>query len=127
VANGQGLDRREAAPDDPEVERGDGRAGERRRTRRVALGERAGQHDRPAEGERQMGDRRRRHKSSGRRSRGSKRVPAAAEHDIELRLGRTAVDINASLREVALDDGEQLRDDSPPSGPSANAKASALS
>jgi hypothetical protein len=58
-----------------------------------------------------MGDRRRRHKSSGRRSRGSKWVPAAAEHDIELRLGRTAVDINASLREVALDDGEQLRDD----------------
>jgi hypothetical protein len=50
-------------------------------------------------------------KSSGRRSCGSKRVPAADEHDIELRLGRTALDINASLREVALDDGEQLRDD----------------
>ncbi len=34
-----------------------------------------------------------------------------AEHDIELRLGRTAVDMNASLREVALDDGERLRYD----------------
>jgi 3-phenylpropionate/trans-cinnamate dioxygenase ferredoxin reductase subunit len=34
-----------------------------------------------------------------------------AEHDIELRLGRTAVDMNVSLREVALDDGERLRYD----------------
>jgi 3-phenylpropionate/trans-cinnamate dioxygenase ferredoxin reductase component len=34
-----------------------------------------------------------------------------AEHDIELRLGRTAVDMNASLSEVALDDGERLRYD----------------
>ncbi len=34
-----------------------------------------------------------------------------AEHDIELRLGRNAVDMNASLREVALDDGERLRYD----------------
>jgi 3-phenylpropionate/trans-cinnamate dioxygenase ferredoxin reductase subunit len=34
-----------------------------------------------------------------------------AEHDIELRLGRAAVDMNASLREVALDDGERLRYD----------------
>src|SRR5918999_5140574 len=34
-----------------------------------------------------------------------------ADHDIELRLGRTAVDMNASLREVALDDGERLRYD----------------
>ena len=34
-----------------------------------------------------------------------------AEHDIELRPGRTAVDMNASLREVALDDGERLRYD----------------
>jgi 3-phenylpropionate/trans-cinnamate dioxygenase ferredoxin reductase component len=34
-----------------------------------------------------------------------------ADHEIELRLGRTAVDMNASLREVALDDGERLRYD----------------
>jgi 3-phenylpropionate/trans-cinnamate dioxygenase ferredoxin reductase component len=34
-----------------------------------------------------------------------------ADHDIELRLGRTAVDRNASLKEVALDDGERLRYD----------------
>ena len=34
-----------------------------------------------------------------------------AEHDIELRLSRTAVDMNASLREVALDNGERLRYD----------------
>ena len=34
-----------------------------------------------------------------------------ADHDIELRLGRTAVDLNASLSEVALDDGERLRYD----------------
>ena len=34
-----------------------------------------------------------------------------AEHDIELRPGRTAVDTIASLREVALDDGERLRHD----------------
>ncbi|HET9736672.1 MAG TPA: FAD-dependent oxidoreductase [Solirubrobacteraceae bacterium] len=34
-----------------------------------------------------------------------------AEHDIELCLGRAAVDMNASLREVALDDGERLRYD----------------
>ena len=34
-----------------------------------------------------------------------------AEHDIELRLGRTAVDMNVSLQEVALDDGERLRYD----------------
>jgi 3-phenylpropionate/trans-cinnamate dioxygenase ferredoxin reductase subunit len=34
-----------------------------------------------------------------------------AEHEIELRLGRTAVDMNTSLREVALDDGERLRYD----------------
>ncbi len=34
-----------------------------------------------------------------------------AEHEIELRLGRTAVDMNASLQEVALDDGERLRYD----------------
>jgi 3-phenylpropionate/trans-cinnamate dioxygenase ferredoxin reductase subunit len=33
------------------------------------------------------------------------------DHDIELRLGRTAVDMDASLREVALDDGERLRYD----------------
>jgi 3-phenylpropionate/trans-cinnamate dioxygenase ferredoxin reductase subunit len=31
-----------------------------------------------------------------------------ADHDIELRLGRTAVDMNTSLKEVALDDGERL-------------------
>src|SRR5919108_5154544 len=31
-----------------------------------------------------------------------------ADHDVELRLGRTAVDMNTSLREVALDDGERL-------------------
>jgi 3-phenylpropionate/trans-cinnamate dioxygenase ferredoxin reductase subunit len=34
-----------------------------------------------------------------------------AEHDIELQLGRTAVDMNASLKEVALDDGKRLRYD----------------
>jgi 3-phenylpropionate/trans-cinnamate dioxygenase ferredoxin reductase subunit len=34
-----------------------------------------------------------------------------ADHDIELRFGRTAVDMNASLKEVALDDGERLRYD----------------
>ena len=34
-----------------------------------------------------------------------------ADHDIELRLGRTAVDMNVSLQEVALDDGERLRYD----------------
>jgi 3-phenylpropionate/trans-cinnamate dioxygenase ferredoxin reductase component len=34
-----------------------------------------------------------------------------AGHDIELRLGRTAVDLNTSLSEVALDDGERLRYD----------------
>jgi 3-phenylpropionate/trans-cinnamate dioxygenase ferredoxin reductase component len=31
-----------------------------------------------------------------------------ADHDIELRLGRAAVDMNTSLKEVALDDGERL-------------------
>jgi 3-phenylpropionate/trans-cinnamate dioxygenase ferredoxin reductase subunit len=34
-----------------------------------------------------------------------------ADHDIELRLGRIAVDMNASLKEIALDDGERLRYD----------------
>jgi 3-phenylpropionate/trans-cinnamate dioxygenase ferredoxin reductase subunit len=34
-----------------------------------------------------------------------------AEHDIELRLGRSAVSIDTGLREVALDDGERLRYD----------------
>jgi 3-phenylpropionate/trans-cinnamate dioxygenase ferredoxin reductase subunit len=34
-----------------------------------------------------------------------------AEHDIELLLGRTAVDMNPSVREVALDDGKRLRYD----------------
>jgi 3-phenylpropionate/trans-cinnamate dioxygenase ferredoxin reductase subunit len=34
-----------------------------------------------------------------------------AEHDIELRLGRTAVSLNTSARELALDDGERLRYD----------------
>jgi 3-phenylpropionate/trans-cinnamate dioxygenase ferredoxin reductase subunit len=34
-----------------------------------------------------------------------------AEHDIELLLGRTAVDMNPSLKEVALDDGARLRYD----------------
>jgi 3-phenylpropionate/trans-cinnamate dioxygenase ferredoxin reductase subunit len=34
-----------------------------------------------------------------------------AEHDIELRLGRTATGLNTSAREVALDDGELLRYD----------------
>ena len=34
-----------------------------------------------------------------------------AEHEIELRLGRSAVDMNASLKEVAFDDGERLRYD----------------
>ena len=34
-----------------------------------------------------------------------------ADHDIELRLGRTAVGLDASAGEVALDDGERLRYD----------------
>jgi 3-phenylpropionate/trans-cinnamate dioxygenase ferredoxin reductase subunit len=34
-----------------------------------------------------------------------------AEHDIELRLGRTAVSLDTSSRELALDDGERLRYD----------------
>ena len=34
-----------------------------------------------------------------------------AEHDIELRLGRTAVGLDPSSRELALDDGERLRYD----------------
>ena len=34
-----------------------------------------------------------------------------AEHDIELRLGRTAVSLNTTARELALDDGERLRYD----------------
>jgi 3-phenylpropionate/trans-cinnamate dioxygenase ferredoxin reductase component len=34
-----------------------------------------------------------------------------AEHDIELRLGRTAVSLNVAGRELALDDGERLRYD----------------
>jgi 3-phenylpropionate/trans-cinnamate dioxygenase ferredoxin reductase subunit len=34
-----------------------------------------------------------------------------AEHDIDLRLGRTAVDLNTSARELRLDDGETLRYD----------------
>jgi 3-phenylpropionate/trans-cinnamate dioxygenase ferredoxin reductase subunit len=34
-----------------------------------------------------------------------------AEHDIELRLGRTAVSVNTAARELALDDGERLRYD----------------
>jgi 3-phenylpropionate/trans-cinnamate dioxygenase ferredoxin reductase component len=34
-----------------------------------------------------------------------------ADHDIQLRPGRTAVDMNASLKEIALDDGERLRYD----------------
>jgi 3-phenylpropionate/trans-cinnamate dioxygenase ferredoxin reductase subunit len=34
-----------------------------------------------------------------------------AEQDIELRLGRSAVSLDASAREVALDDGERLRYD----------------
>jgi 3-phenylpropionate/trans-cinnamate dioxygenase ferredoxin reductase subunit len=34
-----------------------------------------------------------------------------AEHDIDLRLGRTAVDLNTSAAEVTLDDGEILRYD----------------
>jgi 3-phenylpropionate/trans-cinnamate dioxygenase ferredoxin reductase subunit len=34
-----------------------------------------------------------------------------ADHDIELLLGRTAVDMNPSLKEVALDNGERLRYD----------------
>jgi 3-phenylpropionate/trans-cinnamate dioxygenase ferredoxin reductase subunit len=34
-----------------------------------------------------------------------------ADHDIELRLGRKAVDMNPSLKEVAFDDGERLRYD----------------
>jgi 3-phenylpropionate/trans-cinnamate dioxygenase ferredoxin reductase subunit len=32
-----------------------------------------------------------------------------AEHEIELRLGRTVTSVDASARQVALDDGEQLR------------------
>jgi 3-phenylpropionate/trans-cinnamate dioxygenase ferredoxin reductase component len=34
-----------------------------------------------------------------------------AEHDIDLRLGRTAVSLNTAARELALDDGERLRYD----------------
>jgi 3-phenylpropionate/trans-cinnamate dioxygenase ferredoxin reductase subunit len=34
-----------------------------------------------------------------------------AQHDIELRLGRTAVSLDTSSRELELDDGEQLRYD----------------
>ena len=34
-----------------------------------------------------------------------------ADHDIELRLGRTAVSLDPSISEVALDDGERLRYD----------------
>src|SRR5215218_10882767 len=34
-----------------------------------------------------------------------------AEHDIELRLGRTAVNLDLSINEVALDDGKRLRYD----------------
>jgi 3-phenylpropionate/trans-cinnamate dioxygenase ferredoxin reductase subunit len=34
-----------------------------------------------------------------------------AEHDIELRLGTTAVDLNASRKELTLDDGDRLRYD----------------
>jgi 3-phenylpropionate/trans-cinnamate dioxygenase ferredoxin reductase subunit len=34
-----------------------------------------------------------------------------AEHDIDLRLGRTAVDVNTSASELTLDDGETLRYD----------------
>jgi 3-phenylpropionate/trans-cinnamate dioxygenase ferredoxin reductase component len=34
-----------------------------------------------------------------------------ADHDIELRRGRTAVSLNAAARELALDDGERLRYD----------------
>jgi 3-phenylpropionate/trans-cinnamate dioxygenase ferredoxin reductase component len=34
-----------------------------------------------------------------------------ADHDIELRLGATAVSLNAAARELALDDGERLRYD----------------
>jgi 3-phenylpropionate/trans-cinnamate dioxygenase ferredoxin reductase component len=34
-----------------------------------------------------------------------------AAHDIELRLGRTAVSLNTGARELALDDGERLRYD----------------
>src|SRR5919204_3928619 len=34
-----------------------------------------------------------------------------AEHDIELRLGRTAVSLNTAAGELALDDGERLRYD----------------
>jgi 3-phenylpropionate/trans-cinnamate dioxygenase ferredoxin reductase component len=34
-----------------------------------------------------------------------------ADHDIDLRLGRTAVSLNPSVNEVALDDGERLRYD----------------
>ena len=34
-----------------------------------------------------------------------------ADHDIELRLGRTAVSLDTAISEVALDDGERLRYD----------------
>jgi 3-phenylpropionate/trans-cinnamate dioxygenase ferredoxin reductase subunit len=34
-----------------------------------------------------------------------------AEHDIELRLGRTAVDLDPALKQLELDDGERLRYD----------------
>src|SRR5437773_1675467 len=34
-----------------------------------------------------------------------------AEHDIDLRLGRTAEDLDTSARELTLDDGERLRYD----------------
>jgi 3-phenylpropionate/trans-cinnamate dioxygenase ferredoxin reductase component len=34
-----------------------------------------------------------------------------SEHDIELRLGTTAVDLNASRKELTLDDGDRLRYD----------------
>src|SRR5215218_7514354 len=34
-----------------------------------------------------------------------------AEHDIDLRLGRSAVDLNTSARELTLDDGETVRYD----------------
>ena len=34
-----------------------------------------------------------------------------ADHGIDLRLGRTAVEMDAATREVAVDDGERLRYD----------------
>src|SRR6185503_3024810 len=34
-----------------------------------------------------------------------------AEHSIDLRLGRTAIRLNTSLKELTLDDGERLRYD----------------